>query len=477
MEHADETMESRAARRIMTDGMLWGGRFETGPDPEMLGLTASVDVDMQLLPYDLEVTKAHARSLLEAGILDADVIGGIDDACDEIAQAWAEGALVLGPDDEDVHSVVERALTERLGDVGRSIHAGRSRNDLVATDLRLWCRAAGHELVTDLDSAIDALCAVASDHLETVMPGYTHLQRAQPVTLAYHLIAHGFALLRDKGRVLAAVGAADVSPLGAGALAGTTLPLDPGVAAQHLGFGRVFSNAMDAVSDRDFAADLVYACTMIGAHLSRLAEEVVLWTSSEFGFARLADQWSTGSSMMPQKRNPDLAELTRGRAGTLIGDLTAFLALLKGLPLAYDRDLQEDKAIVFRAVATARRVIAASSRVVEALAFDKERLSQAAGSSGTWATDVAETLVTRGVPFRTAHAAAGELVARLEEEGIELGGAPAELLASVHGSLRSEDTELADPRRAVEARSIRGGPAAARVREQIAELREATGIA
>lgn len=470
-------MESRAARRIMTDGMLWGGRFGAGPDPEMLDLTASVDVDMELLPYDLEVTKAHARSLLEAGILDEAAVAEIDEACDEIARAWTDGSLVVGRDEEDVHSVVESALTERLGDVGRSIHAGRSRNDLVATDLRLWCRAAGHGLVADLDLAIGVLCTVASDHLETVMPGYTHLQRAQPVTLAYHLVAHGFALSRDRGRVLAAVAAADVSPLGAGALAGTTLPLDPTVAAQHLGFERVFSNAMDAVSDRDFAADLVYACTMIGTHLSRLAEEVVLWTSAEFGFARLADRWSTGSSMMPQKRNPDLAELTRGRAGTLIGDLTAFLALLKGLPLAYDRDLQEDKAILFRAVATARRVIAASTRVVEALEFDKERLLRAAGSSGTWATDVAEVLVTRGVPFRTAHAAAGELVARLEEEGIELEGAPAELLTAVHGSLREEDTQLADPRRAVEARSISGGPSAARVEEQIAELREAAGSA
>lgn len=464
-------MEQRSARRIMTEGMLWGGRFDSGPDPEMLDLSVSVDVDMQLLPHDLEATKAHTRSLVAAGLLDPDAIEAVDATCAEILEAWSSGSLSPSPEDEDVHSVVERELTDRLGDVGRSIHAGRSRNDLVATDLRLWCVAASRGLVSEIDRAIEALCDIATEHVETVMPGYTHLQRAQPVTLGYHLAAHGFALLRDRDRVLAAMKAADVSSLGAGALAGTTLPLDPEVAASYLGSARVFENAMDAVSDRDFAADLIYACTMLGAHLSRLAEEVILWTSSEFGFARLDDRWSTGSSMMPQKRNPDLAELSRGRAGTLIGDLTGFLALLKGLPLAYDRDLQEDKAIVFRAVATARRVLIASTRTVQALTFDKDRTLRAAGESGMWATDVAEALVTRGVPFRIAHAAAGELVARLEERGIGLADAPDDLLASVHEKLKAEDRGLADPRRAVEARSIKGGPAPARVREQIAALR------
>lgn len=457
----------------MSDDMLWGGRFRSGPDRGMLDLTVSTSFDMELLPFDLAVTRAHARALEDAGFLESGSYAQVDRVCKEILEGWSDGSLAPEAEDEDVHSFVERNLTARLGDIGRSIHAGRSRNDLVATDFRLWCREASTGLMSEVDAAIAALCSVAESHLETVMAGYTHLQRAQPVTLAFHLVAHAVALLRDRHRLQRAADSANVSPLGAGALAGSTLGIDPSVAARELGFSGTFLNAMDAVSDRDFAAELLFACSTLGVHLSRLCEEIVLWTSSEFGFARLADEWSTGSSMMPQKRNPDLAELGRGRAGTLIGDLTSLLAVLKGLPLAYDRDLQEDKPIVFRAVATARRILIGARRSVESLEFDAGRMLEAASAPGLWATDVAEELVRAGVPFREAHKAAGNLVARLEETATSLSEAPDELLASCHPRLTSGARALADPWVMVRARTGRGGPAPARVREQIASLRDA----
>ncbi|MGH2754023.1 MAG: argininosuccinate lyase [Actinomycetota bacterium] len=453
--------------------MLWGGRFTAGPHPEMFRLTASTDVDTELLEDDLAVTKAHARTLRAAGLLEGPALAGVDDACDSILQEWQSGLLDADPSDEDVHSLVERELTDRLGDIGARIHAGRSRNDLVATDLRLWCRRRATELAASVADLIGALTDVAAGHTTTLMPGYTHLQRAQPVSLGFHLAAHGHAFLRDRDRLLRAAAAADVSPLGAGALAGTTLPLDPRVAAEELGFAATFANAMDAVSDRDFVVELVGACSLFAVHASRLAEEIVLWTSSEFGFARLAEEWSTGSSMMPQKRNPDLAELVRGRAGAAAGDVAALLALIKGLPLAYDRDLQEDKAIVFRAAERAADITVGMSALVVSLSFDVDRMAEAAGGAGTWATDVAEALVMRGVPFRAAHHAAGVLVARLEAAGLALAEAPAELLTACHPALTTDDRSLGDPRRSLEARSGPGGTSPERVVAQIEGLRAA----
>jgi argininosuccinate lyase len=293
------------------------------------------------------------------------------------------------------------------------------------------------------------------------------------VSLAFHLAAHAHAFLRDVKRLRQAADAADVSPLGAGALAGTTLPLDPTIAAEELGFSSTFDNAMDAVSDRDFAVELVNACSLFAVHASRLGEEIVLWTSSEFAFARLADSWSTGSSMMPQKRNPDMAELIRGRAGVAVGDGAALLALLKGLPLAYDRDLQEDKEIVFRAVERAQGIALGLAPLVASLSFETERLAQSAAGAGTWATDVAEVLVARGVPFREAHHAAGSLVARLEADGLELADASEEVLTGCHPLLGPEDRSLGDPRLGMERRSGPGGPSAGRVVEQIEGLRAA----
>ena len=424
----------------------------------MLRLTRSTEIDMRLLPWDCEATRAHARTLAAAGLLQDDEVGEIDRACADIVDEWRSGRLEIDDLDEDVHSLVERSLTERLGDSGRRIHAGRSRNDLVATDLRLWCRDAAGRLQSGLEQLIEVIAGMAEAHAGTLMPGYTHLQRAQPVTLGFHLLAHGFALARDLGRLKAAEAAADVSPLGAGALAGTTLPLDPRLAAGELGFETLFDNAMDAVSDRDFACDLVYACALCGTHLSRLAEEIVLWTSSEFAFARLPDEWSTGSSMMPQKRNPDMAELIRGRAAGGLADLMGLLSLLKGLPLAYDRDLQEDKSYVFAAADRLMGCLEGMAGMLPALAFDQDALKAAAGGGGAWATDVAEGLVRAGVPFREAH----ETVARRVRESLTTGG---------------DDATVPDPRSSVENRVGHGATAPAEIKRQVQALRNSLSAA
>ncbi|HEX2049044.1 MAG TPA: argininosuccinate lyase [Actinomycetota bacterium] len=444
----------------------WGGRFATGPHPELVRLTSSLATDVRLLEADVAATKAHARTLVAAGLLEPAQLDALDDACDDVVARAAAGAFADARD-EDVHSLVERVLTERLGDAGARIHAGRSRNDLVATDLRLWCRDAAARLASSVADVLDVVARRAEQHRDAVMPGYTHLQRGQPVTLAFHLLAHGFALARDGARFAAAGDAAAAAcPLGAGALAGTTLPLDPSLAAAELGFARPFDNAMDAVSERDFACDLVYAAAVCGVHLSRLAEEIVLWTSQEFGFARLPDEWATGSSMMPQKRNPDLAELVRGRAAGGVADVTGLLALLKGLPLAYDRDLQEDKRYVFSAADRVEASLDATRHLLAAVEFDVERLAAATDAGAPWATDVAERLVGRGVPFRDAHRAVGRLVAHLDRAGVDVHDVASEL-SEIDPRLEPADV----PPRDVAARRTPGGPAPEEVARQIRVIR------
>jgi argininosuccinate lyase len=453
--------------------MPWGGRFERGPHPDLLALTASIGTDLRMLPQDLASTRAHARVLAAADLLAQKEVAQVDQVCEDLMKEWEAGTLIAGPGDEDVHSLVERLLTERLGETGRRIHAGRSRNDLVANDLRLWCRDAASEAIDDLRGLISLIADFGEAQADTLMPGYTHLQRAQSVSAGFHLMAHGFALLRDARRFTAAYEAADVNVLGAGALAGNTLGLDPEIATRELGLSGTFDNAMDAVSDRDFAADLVYACAVCGVHLSRLAEEIVLWTSSEFGFARLSDDWSTGSSMMPQKRNPDMAELIRGRASGGIASLAGLLALLKGLPLAYDRDLQEDKGYVFDAVDRLRGCIRGTTGLLGAIRFDKRRMAEAASGSGAWATDLAEALVRRGVPFRDAHDATGKLVAALETQRRGLADLDADELRGFHDRFEASDLDRADPRSGLAARAGKGGTAPDRVAEQAARLRSA----
>jgi argininosuccinate lyase len=319
------------------------------------------------------------------------------------------GEFAFRDSDEDIHTAVERRLTE-ITPAGASLHAGRSRNDQVALDLRLYCRVAASELVSAIAGVVDALAAKARAHAGWAMPGYTHLQRAQPVTVGHHLLAHAEPLLRDAERVRHAYDAAGEMPLGSGALAATTLPLQRERVRRELGFERLTANSMDAVADRDFALDLIYACTSVSIHLSRLAEDVVIWASAEFGFIVLAEEVSTGSSLMPQKKNPDIAELLRGRAGRSIGSLVSLATVLKGLPLAYDRDLQEDKPALFAAVENGLESLDAAALLVEHLEFDRERLSVAASDPALLATDAAEVLVKTGVPFRKAHEAVGRQV-------------------------------------------------------------------
>jgi argininosuccinate lyase len=362
-----------------------------------------------LYPFDIAGSVAHARGLAAAGLLSKAKLTAIERGLRRVKRELDEGKFKFRDTDEDIHTAVERRLTE-LTPAGAALHAGRSRNDQVALDLRLYCRHAASHLVSAVADVVDSLAAKARVHARWVMPGYTHLQRAQPVTVGHHLLAHAEPLLRDAERFRRAYEAAGDMPLGSGALAASTLPLEREAMRRELGLERLTANSIDAVADRDFALDLVYACTCASIHLSRLAEDVVIWASSEFGFVRLADEVSTGSSLMPQKKNPDIAELLRGRAGRSLGSLVTMATVLKGLPLAYDRDLQEDKPALFAAVDNALDSLAAAALVVQHLEFDRERLAGAARDPAILATDAAEVLVRSGVPFRKAHETVGRQV-------------------------------------------------------------------
>jgi argininosuccinate lyase len=391
---------------------LWGGRFSRGPADETIAFTSSISFDVRLVHQDCAILAAHARGLARAGILAEEEAAIAADALKQVAEDISSGVLVVSEADEDVHSAVERALLERIPETAGRLRAGLSRNDRVAAALRLWLKDAIADVIARLGGLIETLRSAGSQHPDAWLPGYTHLQRAQPVRLADHLDAHAAALARDAERLAACQARTDASPLGAGALAGTTLGIDRAAIAHDLGFASVLDNTLDAVSARDFALEFLATGAILGVHLSRLAEEVVLWTTAEFAFAELDDAFATGSSLMPQKKNPDVAELTRGKAGRLIGDLTGLLATLKGLPLAYNRDLQEDKEPVFDAADTLAGMLTALDGLIGTLRFRTERMAEAAGDWTLRATALAEFLVTKGVPFRDAHEAVGRLVAR-----------------------------------------------------------------
>jgi argininosuccinate lyase/argininosuccinate synthase len=448
----------------------WSGRLAGGLSDEAFRFTRSLEFDRRLAPYDIKATAAHVESLAEAGVLSVEDRAALLDGLDEMAREVTAGTFPWADGDEDVHSAIERVLTERLGPAGARVHAGRSRNDLVVTDLRLWTKDACDEVMTGIGRLGTALADQAETNLGVVMPGYTHLQRGQPVSLSHHLLAHAFPLARDARRFLRARQAADCCALGAGALAGSTLALPTDTTAERLGFSRSFANSIDAVSDRDFGLEFLSACTILGIHLSRLAEDVVLWASAEFGFVRLPDRHSTGSSMMPQKRNPDVAELARGKAGRLLGDLVALATAMKGLPLAYDRDLQEDKEPLFDAFDTLAAALPALSALVADLTFDAGRM-RAAVDPSAMATDLAETLVARGVPFREAHETVGALVARLESEHRTLAELGPGEWAAVSPLLGPETASLFDVDEAVERRTTPGGPSSGSVKEQLVEIR------
>ncbi|MDD9370226.1 MAG: argininosuccinate lyase, partial [Acidimicrobiales bacterium] len=386
---------------------LWHGRFEGGPAAELLAFTVSLDVDRRLAADDLTGSRAHVRGLTRAGILSDDESGVVLAALDRVEDELQTGQFAFEPTDEDIHTAIERRVTALAGPAGAKLHTGRSRNDQVATDLRLWTRRELGEIARRVVALQRTLLDRAGEAGPAYLPGYTHLQRAQPVLLAHHLLAHGWSLARDVDRLLDCRRRLDVSPLGAGALAGSSLPLDPDGTAEDLGFAARFENSLDAVSDRDFVAEALFALSLLAIHLSRMGEEVILWSTDEFGFARLDDGYSTGSSMLPQKKNPDIAELARGKAGRVIGDLTGILATLKGLPLSYNRDLQEDKEPLFDAVDQMALALTAMSGLYGTLVFDVDRMALAADSPYSAAIDLAEMLVERGMPFRDAHALVG----------------------------------------------------------------------
>jgi argininosuccinate lyase len=435
-------------------------------------LSLSVHFDWRLAPYDLRASKAHARVLHRAGLLTDDEATRMLLALDELGDAVRAGEFRPTPEDEDVHTALERGLLERLGTLGGKLRAGRSRNDQVATDLRLYLRDHVRRIVLAISDLESALINQAEHHADVAMPGMTHLQHAQPVLLGHHLLAHAHALARDVDRLRDWDRRAAVSPLGSGALAGSSLPLDPTAVADELGFDRPAANSIDAVSDRDFAAEFLFATALLGVHLSRIGEEIILWTTPEFGWARLDDAWSTGSSIMPQKKNPDIAELARGKSGRLIGNLTGLLATLKALPLAYDRDLQEDKEPVFDTVDQLLMLLPAVTGLVATLTFDERRLRAAAPAGFALATDVAEWLVRQGVPFREAHEISGAFVAYCEERGLDLPDLSDEQLAEVDPRLTPDVRAVLSVDGALRARAAVGGTAPERVAEQRRALTE-----
>ena len=388
---------------------MWGGRFTRGLHPELERFSSSLVFDYELYPYDIAGSVAHARGLAAARLISKTQLGAIERGLRKVKRELDSGEFGFKASDEDIHTAVERRLTE-LTPAGAVLHTGRSRNDQVALDLRLYCRDAAKEAIGLVADLVEALAVKAAAHAAWVMPGYTHLQRAQPVTLGHHLLAHAEPLLRDARRFHNAFDSAGTMPLGSGALAGSTLPLARRTVARELGLPNLTANSMDAVSDRDFALDLAFGCTATAIHLSRLGEDVVMWASSEFGFVTLADEIATGSSLMPQKKNPDIAELLRGRAGRSLGGFVALATVLKGLPLAYDRDLQEDKPALFAAVESTLESLRAAALLVERLEFDRERLAAAAADPLLLATDAAEQLVRAGTPFRQAHEKVGNQV-------------------------------------------------------------------
>lgn len=454
-------------------GKLWGGRFAGGPSPELEALSRSTHFDWRLTPYDLAGSRAHAGALHRAGLLtDADhaeLVRGLD----VLGERYAAGDLHPDPSDEDVHGALERLLLEEIGpDVGGRLRAGRSRNDQIATLFKIFLRDHARVVAGQVLDLAEAIAVQAQTHLGAIMPGRTHLQHAQPVLLSHHLLAHAWALLRDVDRLADwdARVAAD-SPYGSGALAGSSLGLDPAGVAVELGFTGSTANSIDGTASRDFVAEFAFVGAMVGVDVSRLAEEVILWSTAEFRFVRLHDSWSTGSSIMPQKKNPDIAELARGKAGRLIGDLAGLLATLKALPLAYNRDLQEDKEPVFDTVDTLEVLLPAFTGMVATLGFDTDRMAELAPQGFSLATDVAEWLVREGVPFRVAHEVAGECVRRCEAAGIDLPDLTDAQLADIHPALHAGVREVLTVEGSVASRDGIGGTAPVRVAEQLDQLR------
>jgi len=463
----------KTAKRAGAANKMWGGRFAAGPDRLMEKINASIGFDKRLYAQDIAASKAHCTMLMRQKIIsEADgraILKGLDAVQGEIES----GAFEFKTELEDIHLNIEARLAERIGAAAGRLHTARSRNDQVATDFRLWVRDAidrAERLMIDLQAA---LIERAEEHAATIMPGFTHLQSAQPVTLGHHLLAYVEMLGRDRTRFRDARARMNESPLGAGALAGTSFPIDRDATARTLGFARTMTNSLDAVSDRDFALDYLASAAILAVHLSRLAEEIVLWSSAQFGFARLSDAFSTGSSMMPQKRNPDAAELVRGKTGRVIGALVALLTVIKGLPLAYSKDMQEDKEAVFDAADTVELVLAAMTGMIGDIAFDQDRMREAAETGHPAATDLADWLVqSLDIPFRDAHHVAGRIVKRAEEKGCALAELSIADMRTIEKRITPDVFDVLTIEAAVASRASFGGTAPERVREACAAARK-----
>jgi argininosuccinate lyase len=444
------------------------GRFSSAASEIAQRYSESVSFDRRLYRHDIAGSIAHASALASIGILAADEFEMIVRGLREIENEIAAGTFVWDTSLEDVHMNIESALTKRIGPAGAKLHTGRSRNDQIALDLRLYVREEIDQIATHLRALQNALLLLAQKHSEVLMPGYTHLQRAQPVYFAHYLLAQLEALERDHERLRDTRRRADVMPLGSGALAGSTIALDREGIAKALGFQRVTQNSIDAVSDRDFVADFLYSLAMIGIHLSRFSEDLIIWSTSEFGFVEFSDAFATGSSLMPQKKNPDMAELTRGKAGRLIGNLVTLLTILKGLPSAYNRDLQEDKEALFDSVDTVRSALELFSAMLPELTINRERMESSANDPQLLATDLAEYLVDKGVPFREAHAIVGKLAAT----GKRLNALSNEEFRAASDAFGEDVREVFDVRKALGRRSATGSPSPENISRQIARWRE-----
>lgn len=446
---------------------LWHGRFAEAPSDALMRFTESRHIDRRLFIDDIAGSQAHVKGLERAGLLTSTEAQEVGSALAQTFDEMQSGTFIWQESDEDIHTAVERRVTELAGDAGAKLHTGRSRNDQVATDIRLYCKRQIKSIINTLLDFQKTLLARAEDANDIYLPGYTHLQQAQPILLAHHLAAHAWALARDVDRLFDSYRRLDVSPLGAGALAGSSLPLDPGFTATELHFSKPFDNSLDAVSDRDFVAETLFDLTMIGVHLSRMGEEIILWSTEEFGYLQLTDAYSTGSSMLPQKKNPDIAELARGKSGRLIGNLAGLLSTLKGLPLAYNRDLQEDKEPLFDAFEQIHLGLIALNGLYATSSFNTGRMQQSADTPTSAATDLAEWLVQRNVPFRQAHAITGQLVRRsLDGEG------SLEDLVRADPQLGDEAAALVAPGISVTRRTTPGGAGPKPVAQQLTNLRQ-----
>jgi argininosuccinate lyase len=448
-----------------TSHKLWGGRFAGGPAPALEAVNRSIGTDFRLWPFDIRLSKAWAVALWNAGVLTIDESRRIEAGLDAVAERFTAGAAPLATD-EDVHTMIDRLLHTEIGEVASKLHTGRSRNDQVSTATRLWCIDACDKLDAAVRGLQHVMIRQASQHQQSLMPSYTHMQRAQPVSVAHWMLSHFWPLDRDRARLGTAARSAGVLPLGSGAVAGCAFPISRVLLKGSLGFSSISKNSIDAVADRDFIAELLFSLSLLGAHLSRLAEDLILYGSSEFGFVRFGDAYTTGSSMMPQKRNPDALELARASGARMLGDLTSLLATLKGLPSGYNKDLQEDKRALFDAVDGILLVLPAVAGTLDELTFDSTRMA-AAVSSTMMATDLADYLVGKGITFREAHAMVGSLVRKAEESGVELNELPMATFAAAHTAFGDDVHQALSARASVDRREVEGGTGPRAVRAQL----------